>query len=1732
MSSGPPLLGRYHVERRLGGDDDAPLLVRDDTDPSARLVFRPIPREAVAAANRFSGASHPRLARWLGVRGSALDGWFMVSEFVAGVDFAVALPELSRRHALAVLRDAVLGLEALHRIGLTHGDFKPSNIIVDDHGRGRLIDPRLVGDPRGERGTLHYLAPERLVSGVVTPVAELFAVGVVLFEILAGHVPFRGESALEVVRSIMLGAPEREGPEDKDSLSSRGFPLARTLLAREPSLRPDSAGATLAGLEAVLRDGGGREETLPATERTTDDLVTAVLAARAVFHEADQRTLEAFLDQLEGQDNDRLDLRHPHRGIARLVVRGPCGSGRTTFLRHAEERAIARGMIFIRLQGAGQNDDPVEPLAVTLRALLGDAPSVGPTSAQGLRQLMERATLQSPLLLLSDDHDLGSRDRRSWVRALLRDEAESEGRYARRGGPRIGLIVAGAPRDIEAMLPLDAIEEGDALDLSPLTEVEVSRFLHATFTGLAAAEAFASELVRRTGGRPGRLRAALLGLASARGIDERGGVTVADLVKLRAVCEQGASSEQDGVVDARWSALGVDQQRVAAAIAVIGEPVSVATLSLGLSRPASAVADDARGLARHDLIRAEPGQDGVLRYQIAYGISADRLAARVSIATDAWACLARAALSEPYSPFARARSVGRLLRVAGRPAAARFLIRAARAAGPNEAVRLLADADRLRPRGQGDPERMALRARAAHASGQLAQAEPLLMDARAAATDAVSRRRLTLETAQLLERLGRAGDGLAILDQELLVDSGDEARAILAAKAWSLHALSRNEQAAPLLERLSALPGGAPEDDLEVAAVLAAVFDRQGRRQEARYQAVRARRLARRLGRLPRAAHFDSMLGLRDAETGRAGRGMVRVMRAVRLLEQAEDRRLLPDALSRLGVLRLRAADPVGALRAFRRAGPLFDAAGNLRGRGWAANGEGMALLDLGDPSAAIEHFARSVLDRSQAGAAHGAALAAVNLIRAHGRRGDPVGMRAAIKDARARIRVAGAEAVEADLLLALARDAGDRGRRARFRRMVDLAGAAVERFDSREHRTLVELLRGEARVLLGNGEGALAHARRARFLARDAGDGPALGRATALRAAGLLVAGRSDSSRRAYRAAALLSNDPETAAFTRFVYARAAMVALRRGNASEARAAAQLAAEAAATYAARGNVPAEEAANELATTLSAAVRRTETPLDVRRRMDALRATLEASRWINECTAVSDVLDRILDAGLRLSGAARGFLVVRHKDGALRFEAARARGGLDLRDPETQISRGIVDDVVVRGQTVVTSEARVDERFREHRSISNLELLSVLCAPLKTPTQVVGALYIDDHARIDRFDEVTREVVEALAEHAAIALEKARLIAEVEGLNSRLQEDVRTRTKERDRARHDLATVQEELAERYATRHIISEDPRMLEVLALVERVADADATVLIEGEPGTGKELIARALHYSSRRRGGRFVAINCASLPDALVEAELFGYQRGAFTGAVTDRDGLFAAADGGTLFLDEIGEMHPSVQAKLLRVLQDGEFVRVGDTVPRQTRARVVSATNRSLLQMTGLGTFREDLYWRLKVLRIEVPPLRARRKDIRLLVRHFAVRLAQQDGGAVRTFSDAAMAVLEAAPWPGNVRELESVVRALLITVDSDPIDVGDLPVELRGRGAMPEGEVVQDVVAVGAGEEDVAGGTTVSLKERMDLLERGMVQDTLRRREGNRSKAAEDLGITRRWLLKLIDKHGL
>ena len=477
-----------------------------------------------------------------------------------------------------------------------------------------------------------------------------------------------------------------------------------------------------------------------------------------------------------------------------------------------------------------------------------------------------------------------------------------------------------------------------------------------------------------------------------------------------------------------------------------------------------------------------------------------------------------------------------------------------------------------------------------------------------------------------------------------------------------------------------------------------------------------------------------------------------------------------------------------------------------------------------------------------------------------------------------------------------------------------------------------------------------------------------------------------------------------------------------------------------------------------------------------------LGALMKVSTAINAIRGLDSLLERLLELLYEVVPAQRGAILLTNGDS---FDNGFVFG-LDRQQGKNQpvnVSRTIVQQVIRDGVAVLASDAAATQPRLATESFIETRAHSVMCVPLVMVDRKLGVLYLDTTVSRDQFNKDHLQLVTAIANIAAVAIENARHFEWLEKENERLQADVNIE--------HNM----------------IGESGAMQRVYHFISKVAPTDATVLINGESGTGKELAARAIHRNSKRAQKPFMAVNCAALSDSLLETELFGHERGAFTGAISQKKGRLEIAAGGTVFLDEIGELTPPLQVKLLRVLQEREFERVGGTVTIKVDVRVIAATNKNLDDAMAAGQFRHDLFYRLNVVSLEMPALRERREDIMLLASYFVEKYGAMCNRKLKGISPDARASLVAYDWPGNVRELENTIERAVVLGTTDWILPEDLP------------EAVLEQV------DTVSARTTYH--EAVAQSKKQIILNALDQAKGNLNDAARLLGVHPNYLHRLL-----
>ena len=1664
------LPARYLIGESLGAGAAGETFAAIDTSDGAACVVK-----VFAAADVGRGAA---LAELAGLRslahasvvrvrdvGRAADGrMFIATDRVsgAGVDSISSMAdETERRAALQrAAHDLADALAHVHGRGIVHGDVCPANVRLGGDGRAILIDFGLAGPPAtgrgGARGTLGYAAPEAL-NGDRTPAVDLFALGATLYEAWSGTPPF-GRGLPAVQRMLAEAAPALSSV--RPGLGEGWDRLLARLLSADPSGRPGSARELLR--ELVRLSAGSEtpaEVDLGVPHPEGDPLAGVVVGRRA-----ERATLRAAFDRLaEGA-----------AATPTLLLAGALGSGRRTLFEVvARDVAVAgaagampeieiwRGDVEALERFAGRSLASPDAIADPLRA--------AEVRAAAIAEALEARAANRPLCIWLDEGPAADAFVTFWS-----------------GAPPSGRVLVVTPSSKPVVRPFS-----ETLELAPLGAADVAALL-------AAASDIAAPA-----GTPEAIAAAAQGNAAIAGVlarrlianlrSGRGGDTPINL---------DAGIDLDRLLEDGYAALPAGAQELVLSIALAGELApEVSPLHADAGARAAARAAGWLQVTSTGEMRLPSAAHGRAVLARADAALRRRLAAR-------------AAATLPRDDVRRADALEAAGQTSEAAAALRDAATRARAGdAPVRAALLYQRAAALQPAVLDVSERLALATglgllgRYDDAAAALAAANPL-------ATDPVGRAALAEREAWLRARRGDLEGARATLEQALAATPGEEGAELRARLGRLLVTMGRYREALAVVESSGPV-------SLETAVLaLAYVGD-----------AARARR---RLAELEATAVVS------------------------------EGRRAYLGAL-----LAQLASDEPGALEGYRRAYPLASAEGDVHTVAAVALNLGALLAEQGLYGEALSASERAVRELGRLGAAAELATALVNAANLFVQLDDVPAARRALERAgglaaerRLAVVLAGVAFVAGDVAarggqsaeaiaqyIAAARAFADGGQQQRAASaLLSAAEAAAAAGQTDDGRRLV----AEADALHPPATDDVDRARALAMLAladaRAPGeDGlrPTAGAPTRVfpRGVGVPIAGGVEP----YQGSTVKRPDAALLPVAERIQrlAQAARTAQRRPQAWRlAVLAARLAERAGAAAQSRAAIALARAIFEevnMATPehhraglgrdpdavwLSGSdVARGDGPLAARAMAaeGKLRRLLRINKRLNSELRLPRLLEMIVDTVIELTDAERGFVLLEDDAGKLEVKVARNIDQRTLETAEFELSRSIAHQAAAGGEAIVTIDAAGDARFREALSVSDLHLRSVLAVPLAIKGRVAGTIYVDHRLRKGAFDQEDVRLVLDFAEQAAIALENARLLAElrrrerqVEALNRRLEVELAARREELSGIKQELRDNREALAVRYDYRNIIGRTPRMLDLFRLLDRITDTTLPVVIQGESGTGKELVARAIHSNGPRRDRPFVGENCAAIPETLLESTLFGYVRGAFTGADHDTRGLFEIADGGTLFLDEVAEMSPGMQGKLLRVLQQGELRRVGSERTRKVDVRILAASNRDLARMVEEGKFRRDLYFRLNVAQIGLPPLRERRDDIPLMVEHFLAKLAAAAGRPAPKPIDApALARICAHRWPGNVRELENeITRAEALS--GDRIGVADLSPQVAAAG---------DPGAVVADDPD-----SLALKPRVERLERSLLREALGRAANNQTKAAELLGLSRFGLQKKLKRY--
>ena len=1698
---------------------------------------------------------------------------FFTMELVEGrrldVDFATSGGDWNR--LFSCIAQVGQALSYLHARGFVHQDVKPPNVLVLDGGAGvhaKLMDLGLASplretaDEAAVRGTVAYLAPESVRGGPPDPRSDLYSLGCTLYEVITGRTPFPAGTPLEIVRAHLGEEPlplrtfRRDVPEGLERLVLR-------LLRKEPGQRPATADHFLRELRET---SGGAVDVQTAEVRRR-----RVLGAGFVGREGEIDRLEALLDE----------ARRGGAPLALLV--GAAGSGKSRLLREFEVRCQIRGdevhvarpegprgsaaalgeaierALRAREPWADPRADDVRRVIVRLlgRATPSDAAADAPLAASVADAIAALAS-RAPLVLILEDLQGADETTCELIRHARRGLGPGSA-----GAPPILWVGACRGEEIARTSPLfDLLAEGreegwiEEIALGPLGRGPTASLLGSMLGLESVPAAFVDRVFEETRGNPLHITELLSALAEEGHVEPGSAAPpdpevlarvalpgrVRDLLALRieraspealhvlrAAAMLGRNVVDTDAVSAvtglRWEAVLRQLRELSSSGALErGEdPDGAPHFRLVLPGLADVLAEgtpaeQARRL--HERALSYLDRRGVPRRPDAWAAVADHAerAGQTGRAVDAWSRAADLA-REAHALRDAAESYGRAIELALRQGEGAAAVLCALYERRGEIHRRAGDLARA----EEDARWMVARAEssgndALRARSHLALGRALL----ARGDEAAAREGLELALV-LSERIGDAALASSAAESlgTAMAADGDTAEALtllaraadLAEKAGrpdlqaeallaegTLHRTSGNyKRALTRLQEAEALCRGRPHGSIEVAVLegTALAHELHGRSGDAALAYAKASELARRRGDASSAARLARRLGgalfrAGDLEGAHAKlEGALAQFRRLALREGIVETLVTLAEVHRIAQRRPEATETIlEAVRLARRTGRKEPLAVALCGQ---------ARLHLGD--GALDRAAAALEEAQEAVRSARNPVLHAEILAESGERlraaQEPIEARRVLQEAAFHAKQAGDRRLEAVALFRLGQawlDDNDADRALiacrRGLQLVEEAGLPREEAEGLRLRSRVELARPGGDIVRAHEDAEESLRKMERV-----GDGEGAALAAFLCAKSAQRLGRTDEAgarvslarRWLDRARAALS-DEERAAFARDPRRREIEQETRKHADSPA-----------------GAIGESEAV------LFAA----------QEEVRSLRRILELNRVLSATRDPQALLRSVLDAALELTGAERGFLLL--ADGA-EFEtrSAQSAGGTTLAGEETELSRSVARSVLREGRAILSSDTANDEAVAGIESVLDLRIRSLLAVPLRTAEGVAGALYLD--SRIDRgvLTASHRELAARLADQAALALDTARLLERIDEqretlarLNDELERTAEAQRDELAAAREALVSTRSSMEMRFRFEGMVGGSSAMQRVYHLVERLAPKRLPVLVVGESGTGKELIARALHARSDRSGGPFFSINCAALPENLLESELFGYRKGAFTGADRNKPGFFQLAHGGTLFLDEIGEMGAAMQAKLLRVLQEGEVLPVGASNAVRVDVRIVSATNRDLQTMVKNGTFREDLFYRVHVARIELPPLRDRRDDIPLLVDQFLGDVSTEEGSEKRSMEAAALRHLSEHAWPGNVRELQHVVHRLSAFARGTTLTLAD----------------VQRYGDLAAEPEPDGGQTDTGPVESLEQTERRQILRALEESSGNKTRAAEILGINRATLFRKLKRFG-
>ena len=1632
---------------------------------------------------------------------------FLTMELLAGNGLAERIRQSGWDSFYDAAIQAAAGLAHIHRQGVIHMDIKPRNLALAEGAGGRpftlkILDFGLAQAARGPldrriRGTLAYAAPEILLQDSYDHRADLYSLGLTLFELATGVLPSAGDD-LAAVRFHLEG----ELPDPLSLRPDMPADLVRILtrlLRKDPSERYPTAGRLLAELaEAAGRSLDGAALSLSSGGK--------VLASRLVGRE-----------ESLGHLKTELAAAREGRGGA-LLLEGVDGIGKSRLLREFRLLAALEGARVGRGHGSAERHHPLAPFLEALSRLGIEVPSgpEGPPAESDPREryrffreiglrIASQAGQGTPVVLLLDDIHLAGRESEDLL-TYLGEELRS-----------VPVLVVATRQT-----PEERGRESDSLPMLQLPALDragSAQLVDACLGTSGLPASFYSWIHDHSGGVPGEIQRLLRHLVDDSVLLYRDGEWKPSLAALsRWASAPGGVDAQDWN---RVAALDGPTREVLDAAAVIDEPFSLATLAALLDSDPQAVYERVSSLAIQGHLERLQEAEGTyyhlsrrsIRQALYTGLDGERRRAihrRLAEILETVPERSIATIADHYwRGGERVRSLPYLLRAAEEAASVYGYTQAAGTYG--RAAEAAAEA--------GDAETLArallAQAEALAAAGSYPRSLRVFQDL-LTRPDLETRRshdpafvaRIHLRQGRLHTRLGEHEAALESHEEGLLQLAGlgdpELEVELLHGKALALRDLG-DVSAAFSVARSALAQAGRRGLDRQRASLLNTL----GMLYSARGDWRRAGRLLRRgLWVAERAGDEVLCLTLRNNlgnilwKTGNFEGALAHYSRNLAWCERTNDIWGQLFALNNLGILECSRGNWKAAREPLTRSLEMKRRVGTREGEAVARLNLGEVEEVLGYWSRAQRHYERALklLEDSPDHRERFAALAQLaSLDRKRGRSLDA--------ERQAREALEGAERIgDRDLLahcyLQLGLIEKDRDNldaaAGWLRRALELVETAGTRQAlARIHISLADLG-------LRNGELANAerHAQAARAYVEELGDRFTL--AKLLSAEGRLASSHDDVERaeRLFSEGVRLLEELETP----YEHARSLYEwGLRTWNVDTA-----------LRRLRRALVGFERLGAETESKrTSGAIERIREHQRLSGGRGVSSVLYEVLKVVNSSLDLQEVLNRTMDLVLERLGAERGMIVLANRI-TRDLEIAVVRNlGYEDEDEGRQLSESVVRRVLEIREPILAVDALSDGRFAGAESIVARHIRSILCVPLAIRDRMAGAIYVDHRHSRHLFGQSDLEFLVAFADQAAIAIENARLYTELDAARQSLKEE--------------NESLRSEILSAYNLSSLIGRSRSILELRAMMEKVAQSPSTVLIRGESGTGKGLIARIIHAISPRRQSPFIHFNCAALPETLVESELFGHERGAFTGAAGQKPGRFELANHGTIFLDEIGKVSRGVQAKLLRVVEEKEFERVGGTRTLRADVRIIAATNLDLEDAIVRNEFREDLYYRLNIIPILLPPLRQRHEDIPYLVEHFLKKVSRDLGRPAKEIDPAVLDLFHAYTWPGNVRELEAAIHRAFVLSGSDTLTLADFGwIALHVQGAQGTAPRPPEVDGLSPTVHLANGG----YEEALDRYDRQLISAALGQSHGKIRETARLLGIARNTLRAKMKKYGL